>query len=159
MPDLPYQGKSIRTADWLPDVEMIVDTAIHASGDLLAQPVEIKHAVKEKGVSVVASVEIIDYDDQGADLSLLFFGENPGSLGTLNAAMAINDPTATKCLGFITVDSWLDIGAQQLGTETLTTLAVRSTDDDASIWVAAISGGTGTYATGKLLLRLGLLRG
>lgn len=155
---MPILG-NIRTGDWVAKFDMTVDVAIHASGDLLAQAVEIVDAVKPSGVSIVQSVTVVDYDDQAANLNLLFFSEAPGSLGALNAAMAVSDGVAEKCIGYVTVDSWLDIGAQQIGTETTTGLAVYATNGGTSIWVAARSAGTGTYATGRLTVRLGLLRG
>lgn len=160
MAEQPYHGKSIRTADWLPSVNLIVNEAIHASGDLLANPTELKFAVKEEGVAVIISVSMTDYDDQGANLDLLFFGENPQSLGTLNAALAMTDAQAAMCQGAITVNSWLDIGPQRIGSpSTAKNLAVRSTNGDMSIWVAARSAGTGTYATEFLTLWVGFLRG
>jgi hypothetical protein len=154
-----FEG-NIRTGDWLPVIEFPVDnTTAYADGDLLANPIEVEDFVKGSGVTLVASVVALDYDDQGQNLAVLFFGSDPGALGVLNAAMAINDGQFAKCQGSITVDSWEDLGDQQVGTETSTTLAVRPTDGGTSIWVALKSQGTGTYASGNIGLLLGLLRG
>lgn len=155
---MPVRG-NIQTGDWLAEVELSVDVATHASGDLLAQAVEIEYAVKENGITFVQSVVVIDYDGQGANLDLLFWGENPDSLGMLNSAIAMSDGVSGKGQGHITVNTWGDMGAQQWGTETSTSLSVRPTDGGTSIWVAAVSRGTGTYAKGKLTAKLGLLRG
>ena len=161
MPEQPYHGKSIRVADWMPEVDLIVESSTaHASAELLANPVELKFAVKEDGVSFVQGATAIDYDDQGANLDLLFFGENPGSLGTLNAAMAITDAQARMIQGNLAISAWLDVGAQQVGSpSTAKSIPVRSTNGDMSIWVAARSAGTGTYPTGLITVKIGFLRG
>jgi hypothetical protein len=157
--NMPPKG-NIQTGDWVAEFDLPVDTAIHASGDLLADALEVEHFVKPNGCSIIESVSVVDYDDQGANFSLLFFSEDPGSLGALNAAMAISDEKAAKCKGFVTISSWLDIGGQQLGTElNKKGLELRPTDGGTSIWVAAISAGTGTYVTAKLSIAIGLLRG
>jgi hypothetical protein len=155
---MPTKG-NIRTGDWVAKIELTLDTAIYASGDLMAQPVEIEYAVMENGCSVIQSVTVIDYDDQGANFDLVFFGENPGSLGALNATLAITDGTAEKVLGSVTMDTYKDVGAQQLGIETSCGLVIRPEDGGTSVWVAAISRGTGTYASGRMAARIGLLRG
>lgn len=144
--------------DWLAEVELDVDTAQYADNDLLANPVEIVDAVDRGGCTEIRSVCVVDYDDQGATFGLIFFGENPGNLGTLNAALAISDAQAAMCQGFIVVNTYDDLGAQQIGMETNCSLKVRPEDGGTSIWVAAISGGTPTYAGGKLTLKLGLER-
>jgi len=150
----------VRTYDTLVTVTLPVDTAIHASGDLLSNPVEMPTAALANGSSVIVSASVIDYDDQGANLNLLFFDAYPGNLGALNAAMAISDTQAAMLIGQLSIDSWLDLGAQQLGEQTTPkSLLVRAADGGPSIWVAARSAGTGTYATGHLTLKLGPLRG
>ncbi len=155
---MPLTG--IRTGDWLPIVELTVSTAIYASGDLMSQAVKIPEACKENGTTQILTVTVIDYDDQGANLDLIFFSEDPGELGDLNAGMAISDGKAALIQGHITVNSWLDIGAQRIGSPgTAKTVGVRPTDGGTSIWVAARSGGTGTYPTGKLTVVFDLLRG
>lgn len=143
---------------WVIEADLTVDTAQYADNDLMANPVELPNAIYNNEACLVRSVEVIDYDDQGATFSLLFFGENPGNLGTLNAAMAITDAQADQCLGFVTVDSYEDVGAQQIGTEANVELILRPIDGNTSLWLAAISGGTPTYASGKMKVRVGLER-
>jgi len=149
----------VRTYDKPIVVTLPVDTAIHADNDLLCNPVEIPNAVEPNGVALVQDVTLIDYDDQGVTVDLVFFGQYPGNLGVLNAAMAISDEQAAMVQGFVTVNTWLDVGAQQIGQEQPAGPVVRPTDGTTSIWVAAQTGGTPTYPTGHLTAKFGLLRG
>ncbi len=149
---------AIMGRDWIAEVEATLDSAQYADNDLLFNPIEIAGAIDRGGASEIRSISVVDYDDQGATMTLLFFGENPGTLGTLNAAFAITDAQAAACLGFVLVDTYDDIGAQQIGTEANVSLMVRPTDGGTSIWVAAVSGGTGTYASRKVTVRVGLER-
>jgi len=139
-------------------IELALDNAQYADGDLMANPVEIVEAIHPNGSTVIRSIVVVDTDDQGATFSLLFFGSNPGNLGTLNGAMAITDAQAAMCIGHVIVDSYEDVGAQQVGTEANVQLMVRPEDGRTSLWVAAISGGTPTYASGAMTVKIGLER-
>jgi len=149
----------VRTFDTLVTVTLPVDIAIHADGDLLANPVEVPNAVKANGTTIVASVVVLNNDNQAVDMSVLFFDSDPGILGVKNAAILLNDAQMAKCQGSITVNSWDDLGTQQVGTETSTALVLKPINGRTSAWVALKSQGTGTYASGSLTVKLGLMRG
>jgi len=152
----------IRTGDWLAEVEVTLDPAAYAAGDLMFNPIEVPNACKSNGMTIIQSVTAIDYDDQGVNLDLLFFSQNPGPLGAPNAALLITDAQAAMCQGYITIATWLDVGNQRIGTETATSLAVWSEDatsNGTSIWIAARATAAQTYVSERMTFRLGLLRG
>ena len=145
--------------DWVTEVELLVDPAIFASGDLMGQAVEVPYATQDNGSSVIESVVVTDYDNAGAALHLVFFDENPGPLGAANAAMAITDAQAAMVCGVVPVAAtdYSDLGAQQVATVRSAGLEVHPTNGT-SLWVAAKSMGTGTYTHGRITVRVCFMR-
>ena len=156
---MPGPG-GVRMGDWVQEVELLINPAIFAVGDLMGNPVEVPYVTMDNGSSVVQSVVVTDYDNAGAALHLVFFDEAPGPLGAPNAAMAITDAQAAMVCGVVPVAAtdYSDLGAQQVATVRGVGLEVHPVNGT-SLWVAPKSMGTGTYATGRLTVRVGLLRG
>jgi len=155
---MPIDG--VRMGDWVCEVDFGVDTAIYASGDLLANTEELPYAVMSNGTSVITSLTLTDGDDQGAAMDVLFFRSNPGSLGVRNAAISITQTQAEECLGWVPIGAadYCDLGTRRVATVRSVGLVVHPTNST-SVWVALVSRGTPTYTTGRLLLKVGLLRG
>jgi hypothetical protein len=156
---MPFAG-NVRVGDWSQEVQVGVDTAIYAAGDLLFDTQEVLYAVMENGTSIVLSLVVTDYDDQGAAFDVLVFRSNPGSLGVLNAAIALSAAQVDECIGWFPVQAanYTDLGTRRVGCERSIGLQVHPTNST-SIWVGGVSRGTPTYANGRLKLLFGFMRG
>ena len=155
---------NVRVIDDVITVDVDVNTAIHAANDVVFQPTELPGVAQAGGCAVIQSVVVVDYDDQGAVLDLVFLSEVV-PVGANNATFAISDTNADKVLGHVRVASadYLDLDQNQIGTVTNCGLLVKPDPNDGdssrSIWVASQTTGTPTYAGGRLTLRVGVLRG
>ena len=137
-----------------------LDTAVYADGDLLCQAVELVDVCAPNFPAFIVSATLLDYDDQAGDLTLVFFRANPGHLGAINAAMAINNAQAEMVLCVISIATadYTDLGAQCIGQPEFYPRKVRALDGSSSLWVAAQAGAASTYASGRMLLKVGVVR-
>jgi len=151
-----------RVFDQVIEVECSTDTAAHAANDVVCQPVELPGIARAGGCAVITSVVVTDYDDQGSALDVLFL-RSPITVGANNAAMTISDGEIAEVLGFVSVSSYLNLANNQVGEARSVGLVVKpeltSGDDDRSIWLALRTTGTPTYASGRLMVKVGVLRG
>lgn len=153
--------KGIRIIDNVVEVELFCDVVAHAANDVVCQATELPLITNDNGCAVVTSIVLADYDDQGAALDFVFLSE-PTTVGTNNATMAIPDPQLDHVLGSIPSSdgAYLDLDQNQVLTITNCGLVLRPDPSRGnSVWVAVQTTGTPTYASGHLLLRVGVLRG
>ena len=146
--------------DDVSEVRLNLDTAVYASGDLLCQAVELENVCVPNYPAFIESVTLLDYDDQGGALDLIFFRANPGSLGVVNVALAISNAQAEMVLGVVNVAAadYTDLGAQRIAQPQFYPIKVRALDGSASIWVAGAGRSASTYAGGRMLLKCGVVR-
>lgn len=139
------------------DVTLVCDTSILADGDVICATAEIPNAVADSGGSATLdSVLLIDEDDQGVQVDLVFLRSNV-SLGTVNGAPNISDANSRELLGFVEVFAadYSDYGGVQIASLHDIRLQL-SPLVGTSLFVSAISrGGTPTYTASGLKLRLG----
>ena len=153
-----------RVFDNVIEVECSTDTAAHAANDVVCQPVELEGAIQPQGCAVITSVVVTDYDDQGSALDVLFL-RSPIGVGANNATMAISDGEIDEVLGYVSISSYLDLANNQVGEVRNVGLVVKPADaeldgdSDRSIWMALRTTGTPTYASGRLTVKVGVLRG
>jgi hypothetical protein len=141
-------------------ITLALDTEIYADGDVLSDTAEIEDAVRDEGAcSILESVLVQDDDDQGAAMTLVFLQTNV-ALGTKNAAVSISDANALKILGTVSVASgdYQDLGGVKIACLKNIRLMLQAAAASTSIFVAAISKGTGTYTASGVKLRIGLMR-
>ena len=151
--------QGVRIIDNVVEIEVAVDTAVHAAADVVFQPTELPLIANPNGCAVVASVVVIDYDDQGSEIDLVFLSE-PVTVGANNATFAIPDTQVDKVLGYIAVDDYLDLDQNQIGCERNCGLVLRPDPlTPQSVWVAGLTPDTPTYASGRIGLKIGVLRG
>ena len=151
--------QGIRVIDNVPEVECETDVAAHAANDVVCQPVELVGVALPNGCVVVQSIVVTDYDSQGATLEAVFMSE-PLTVGNNNATMAIPDSQAHKILGYATISTYLALDQNSIGVARNVGLEMRpdpSTPE--SIWMALRTTGTPTYASGRLTVKVGVLRG
>lgn len=142
------------------DVALTLDTTIYASGEVLFIPTNIPaamRAINKKGV--LQSVILIDEDDLGIALDLVFLSAN-NSLGTINTAVSITDANAREILGIVSIAAadYIDLGGVCIATKNNIGLVVKPITGATNLYVAGITRGTPTHTVGGLRLRLGFLQ-
>ena len=143
------------------EVVLSLDTAIYASGDLLADTQVITNALREHGgTAVLQSVMAIDEDDQASVAMDIYILSDNVSLGTENAAPAVTDTAARSILGApisIASGDWKDLGGCKVaGKEGLGKLV---SGGGADLYVAVVlTGGTPTFTASGVRLKFGFIR-
>lgn len=142
------------------EVTLSLDTNIYASGDVLADTQEAATAVRvAAGKAILQSIVVVDKDDQGQAMDIVILETNV-TLGVENAAVSISDANAVEICGIFNVSSgdYVDMGGVQVATLTNIGAVVQAGTASTSLYVGAISRGTGTYSASGVIVRLGLLR-
>lgn len=140
------------------DVTPTLDTAIYADGDLLFNPAAITSAACFSGGIVrLESITLLDEDDQGVAMDLLFLDAST-SLGTFNAAFAASDTLARAILGRVNIATgdYVDFGGFRIAQKTALGLIMKAPSSGSTIWVAGVTrGGTPTYTASGLKFKFG----
>lgn len=140
------------------DVVLTLDTAIYANGDLLADTQVITDAVSANGGATnLISVGVLDEDDQGTAIALIFLATNV-SLGTENAAPSITDANARQVLGKVDIAAadFTDLGGCRFAAKSAVNMLLKADAASRNLYVAAVvASGTPTYTVNGLRLKLG----
>lgn len=150
----------VSTPDDVIDVTFTLDTSAYADGDVLADTQSVASVARvNAGTVILVSVTVIDEDDQGMGLTLVFLDSN-NALGTENNAPNISDANARQILGFvkITTSDYIDLGGVRIACIRGVGLEMKAAAGVTTLYVGAISNGTGTYTASGLKLKLGFLR-
>ena len=137
----------------------VLEAAILASGDVMMAVQEIAGVFKAGQSNKLISVQVIDTDDQGQSFDLYFFNAS-ATLGTLNAAITINDTDAAKSIGQVSftaaangtdmINSWNFVKFLDEG------IVMKPLDTSSSLWIGAVCrGGTPTYTASGFKIKLG----
>lgn len=144
------------------DVTLALDTSTYADGDVLSDTATVSNAMRvNAGKGKLRSITVIDEDDQGVALDVVFFKATQ-SLGTKNAAPSISDANARDCLGFVSIASgdYIDLGGVRVATKRDINLMVEADTGSTSLFIGTITrGGTPTYTASGLKLKIGIERG
>jgi len=146
----------VRALSKVVDVTLSTDTSAYISGDLLADTQIMTDAFwAQGGTGTVTSITVIDEDDQGQALDVVFLRAN-NTLGTENSAPTISDANARDILGYVNVPSanYIDLGGVRVASVNNIRLGVQAASGTSDLYVAAISRGTGTYTASGLKLRI-----
>lgn len=147
----------ITSKDNVLELTLSVDTAIYATGDVLADTQELTNFFPVAGQAAsINSVAVLDEDHQGGAFDLVFLKSNV-SLGTENLAVSISDANAREILGIVSVvaGDYVDLVGSYLATICPVGLVVKTAT--ASVWIAAISRDAKTYTASGLKLKIGIL--
>lgn len=143
------------------DVTLSLDTAIYASGDLLADAQVVTNAMRVVGgTGVLQSLALIDEDDQGVAMTV-YIASGSGSFGTENAAPSITDALARNILGWVDVAAtdWKDLGGVRVANLRGLGLMVKAAAASRDLYVAVVNGtGTPTFTASGVRLKLGFLQ-
>lgn len=141
-------------------VTLSTDTSAYADGDVLADTQAISNAVRANGGrAILQDVTILDKDDQGAAMDLVFLNAN-NSLGTENAAPNISDTNAEAIDGFVSIATtdYIDLGGCKVACVKNIGLMLEATGASTTLYIGAITrGGTPTYSASGLIVKLKLL--
>lgn len=139
---------------------LTLDTAIYATGDVLAdtQPITGAMRVADK-TGVLQSLVITDEDDQGIAFDLVFLSGNV-SIGTENAAVSITDINSEQILGILSIAAtdFIDLGGCRIATKQNIGIIVKPNAGTSDVYVAAISRGAGTYTATGIKIRFGFMQ-
>lgn len=144
------------------DLTFSLDTNAYVSGDVLADTQVLANAFRVvDGKGILQSIALIDEDDQGQALDLLFFSANR-SIGTENSAPSISDANARDFLCKVSVSSsdWIDLGGVRVASVSPSELGkvVKAASGTADLYLAAITRGTPTHTASGLRARVGIMR-
>ncbi len=156
---MSYPVYPIETSGVL-DLTLSLDTSIYASGDVLADTQELTNVMRiPGGTAQLESIRVNDKDDQGVAFDIVFLKSNV-SLGTENATVSITDANADEILGIVPVAAadFIDLGGCRVATLSTSNIMLKSASTSTSIFVGAISRGTGTYTASGITLKIGIRR-
>lgn len=141
------------------DVTMTLDTSAYASGDVLTDTVELATMFRRHGLTgIIQSVQILDEDNQGQPLDIVFLNSNQ-SLGTKNNPINLSDAIARTIVGMVKVEStdYFSLGNSQFASKNGLGIAVKG-DAITSLYMAMISRGTGTYSASGIRCKISVLQ-
>ena len=145
------------------EVTLTLDTDIYASGDVLADTQVITNSIREFGTVTLQSLTILDKDDQGVAMNVIFLRSNT-SIGTENLAFAPSDAVMAEVLAIVEVASgdYVDCVNSQLatlvaGVDTQMGCLLQPTAGD-HLYFAVVTGGTPTHTAAGIVMKFGFLR-
>lgn len=141
------------------DVTLSLDTNAYADGDVLADTQALANAVRVAGGRAhLQSVVVIDESDQKQGFDLIFLDAD-NSLGSENSAPSIGDANAGTIIGRVQIGAgdYYDLGGVSIANVNGIGLMLKAATATTSIWVAAISRGSGTYGAAAIKLKLAFL--
>ena len=152
-------GLQVVTAATVIDLTLSLDTDAYADGDVLAEAQELASAVRGATTTgVIQSIHVVDQDDQAQAFDIVI-SDATITLGTENSAVSISDADAAKILGIIEVTQadYFDLVNSQAATKRNLGVIIQPASGT-SVYISAVSRGTGTYSASGIVLRFGILQ-
>lgn len=149
----------VKALDDVITIDATVDTNAYAEGDVAFATQEVAGFSTAADItSILQSVVVIDPDDQGIGIDLIFFNANT-TLGTENSAPDLDDTEVLTVIGRVQVGagSFYDLGANRVACVYGIGLPMKA-GTGGSVWMAGIARGAPTYAGGHVWIKLGVLR-
>ena len=132
-----------------------------SDGEIIWDNEKLENLVGVKGGScILQSITLIDDDDHGGAIDLVFFNAS-SSLGTEGSAVSTADGAVPDAiLGVVTVSNYFDGVNWKVGTKNNIGLVLKASSDSRDIYVGAVnrSGGALTYTAAGLLLKVGVVQ-
>ena len=139
-------------------------TAACATGDVIFQAKGLVDFMSEKGgTAIIQSITILDDDDEGATMDIVFMDTD----GALDATAAAGTPIDAAdgaipeaILGFVTISNYFDGLAWQVAQKDNIGLVIKAADTTRNIWISAVNRGSSvTYtAADDLKLKIGYIQ-
>lgn len=137
-------------------VTLSLDTSAYAAGDLLADTQSVASASRKSGSLIrLDSVTVLDEDDQGFGLDLIFLNAN-NTLGTENSAPSVSDANARAIVGTVSVlaSDFIDMGGCRVACPNFTP-RLMATTGGTTLYMGAVARGAGTYTASGIQVILG----
>jgi len=158
-------GKDLIGAwDIIVEVALSLDTGAYADGDLLADTQEVANACFENSTCTLQSIRLLDISDQAEALDILILRSDE-DMGTEGSTFAPTDAKASEILTAVSFSAgdYVDLANSQMAVKSLGDkgMGVKLAPSDnttKSLYIAAVSRGTGTYAAAGIELLLGFMR-
>tara|TARA_Y100001973_G_C5203186_1_gene339399 strand:+ start:2338 stop:2847 length:510 start_codon:yes stop_codon:yes gene_type:complete len=134
-----------------------------SNNEVIFQGDEIENAVAVKGgTCILQSVGLLDDDDHGGTIDLVFFDSNV-ELDDSDDGTAIDAADGTipdSILGVVTISNYFDGVNWQYGHKENIGLVLKAASDSTSIYVAGVnrSGGALTWTASGIRLKLGVVK-
>lgn len=145
------------SADWI-TLTLSLDTGVYAANEVLADTQTLASAMRVNGGSGwLSSLTVLDEDDQGGDLTVVFLRADV-SLGTENSAISITDADARQIMCTLPVLSsdYTDLVNSQVASLTNSGCELESASDSTSIYVGVLSNDAKTYTATGIQLGFGI---
>jgi len=142
------------------DVDPVCEAASNADGDVIFTFTEIPNAVAVDGGScLLHSVQLLDDDDNGAKIDLVF-QTNDTTLGTIGAAVSESDANAGNILGYVQLETYFDGINWQISSKTNIGLVLKAASGTKSLYVAGVNrnGDAQTATAAGIHLRIGVIK-
>jgi len=144
------------------EITLSLDTNAYVTGDVLFDAQELVDVCKHGRPAVLYSLQLIDEDDQGMAIDLVFLRSNQ-SIGTENAAFSPSDAVAREIL------TEVPILAADYNDYTNNQQAIKQVSDTGmgvvlkpttgtSLYVAVVTRGAPTHSASGMRLRVGLIQ-
>ena len=142
------------------DVDPVCEAASNADGDVIFTFTEIPNAVAVDGGScLLHSVQLLDDDDNGAKIDLVF-QTNDTTLGTIGEAVSESDANAGNILGYVQLETYFDGINWQISSKTNIGLVLKAASGTKSLYVAGVNrnGDAQTATAAGIHLRIGVIK-
>lgn len=139
------------------EVTLTVPTDAQDDNDVIAATQVIEDIARRNGGTILLkSIVVLDKDDQGIEMDLVFLRSNV-ALGTEDAAVSITDDNAEEIVGIVNVptSAYADLVNSQVAVVDDINLIMVADGSSPDLYIAAVTRGTPTYASGEILLKLG----
>lgn len=129
-----------------------LDTSAYTAGDRLGsiQGVNAGHDGKN---CVLQSLNVLDKDDQGNEIDIYFFSQQPTVASDDNAAIDVADAQMEYCTARVTVASgdYDDMSGNKFASKQDLKVPLRC-DDNGKFWYVMVTRGTPTHTASGLVL-------
>ena len=142
------------------DVDPVCEAASNADGDVIFTFTEIPNVVAVNGgASLLHSVQLLDDDDNGGKIDLVFQTDDT-TLGTLGAAVSESDANAGDILGYVQLETYFDGINWQISSKTNIGLVLKAASGTKSLYVAGVNrnGDAQTATAAGIHLRIGVIK-
>ena len=145
--------------DLIKTVTPVCDTSAYAAGDTLFDRTAIVITASQVQGGIkgrIASITIIDKDDQAAAGLDLYFLKEDVAFGTINAVPSISDANAEHLVGRVRLSSadWTDLGGVKYADLHNLNIPFMLAAGSTTLYVAGVTLGTPTQTASGLVLRI-----
>lgn len=145
---------------YVAEVTLSLAAATYTARDVLAATQIITACMRvDGGTGVIHTVTVLDQDDQGMALTLVFLRTN-ASIGAEESTVAPTDAAADEILGTVEIlaGDYVDLTNSQIVTKTSVGIVVDAAAGADDLYIAAITEDTPTHTASGITVKVGILR-